>query len=86
MDAKDVDVSVTGNRLMIKGEKKQEKEEKDDQHHYAERFYGTFQRTFTLPDTVKVDTVEATFDKGLLHINLPKAEETKRKKIDIKSK
>jgi HSP20 family protein len=86
LDAKDVDVSVAGNRLTIKGEKKKEEEEQDEHHYYAERYYGAFQRSFELPASVQADKVEASFNKGVLKISLPKAEEIKRKKIDIKVK
>jgi HSP20 family protein len=72
--------------LTIKGEKKKEEEEKDEHHHYVERYYGSFQRSFRLPANVKSDKVEATFDKGILRVTLPKVEEAKKKKVEVKVK
>jgi HSP20 family protein len=86
LEAKDVDVSVSGNVLTIKGEKKKEEEEKDEHHHYVERYYGTFQRSFQLPANVKAEKIDATFEKGVLKVTLPKKEEAKRKQIEIKAK
>ena len=86
LDGKDVDVSLSGNILTIKGERKKEEEKKDEHHHYVERSYGSFQRSFQLPVEVKSDKIEATFDKGILKITLPKAEEAKKKEIEIKVK
>jgi HSP20 family protein len=82
LEAKDVRVSISGDLLTIKGEKK----EKEEQRHYVEKCYGPFQRTLYLPINVNTDTVKATFDKGVLKITLPKAQEVKKEEIDIKSK
>jgi len=57
LDAKDVNVSVSGNTLVLKGEKRQEKEEKDKNYHFSERAYGSFQRVFELPASIDRDTV-----------------------------
>ena len=86
LDAKDVNVSISGDLLTIKGEKKKEEEEKDEHHHYMERYYGSFQRSFQLPINVKSDKIEATFDKGILKVTLPKTEEAKKKEIEVKVK
>jgi len=86
LEAKDVDVTISGNVLTIKGEKKKEEEEKDEQHHYVERYYGTFQRSFQLPANVKADKIDASFEKGVLKITLPKTAEAKKKQIEIKVK
>ena len=86
LDAKDISVSLSGDLLVIKGEKKREEEEKDEHHHYIERYSGSFQRSFQLPTSVKGDKVEATFDKGILKVTIPKAEEAEKKKIEIKVK
>ena len=86
LEAKDVNVSVSGDILIIKGEKKKETEEKDEHRHYVERYSGSFQRSFRLPVNVKADKVEAAFDKGILKIELPKVEEAKKKEIEIKVK
>jgi len=87
MDAKDIDVQVTGDTLVLKGEKRQEKEEKDKNYHFSERSYGSFQRAFELPASVDRNKIAAGFSKGVLTLTLPKTAEaqTPAKKIDIKS-
>ena len=86
LEAKDVNVSISGNVLTIKGEKKAEEEEKDEHYHRVERYSGSFQRAFQLPSGVKADKVEANFDKGVLKVTLPKVEEAKKKEIEVKIK
>jgi len=86
LDTKDVKVSLSGDLLTIKGEKKKEEEEKDEHHHFIERYSGSFQRSFQLPTSVKGDKVEATFDKGVLKVTIPKVEEAEKKEIEIKVK
>jgi len=86
LEAKDVNVSISADVLTIKGEKKTTEEEKDEHYHRIERYSGTFQRVFQLPSGVKGDMIEATFDKGVLKVTLPKVEEAKKKEIDIKVK
>jgi HSP20 family protein len=86
LEAKDVNVSISGNVLTIKGEKKAEEEEKDEHYHRVERYSGSFQRVFQLPSGVKADKVEASFDKGVLKVTLPKVEEAKKKEIEVKVK
>ena len=86
LDAKDVNVSISGDVLTIKGEKKSEEEEKDEHYHCVERYSGSFQRVFQLPSGVKADKIDATFDKGVLKVTLPKLEEAKKKEIEIKVK
>ena len=87
IDAKDIDVSVSGGTLVLKGEKRQEKEEKDKNYHFSERAYGSFERSFPLPSSVDRDKVAADFSKGVLTITLPKtaAAQKPQKKIEIKS-
>ena len=87
IDATDIDVSVTGDMLVLKGEKRQEKEEKDKNYHFSERSYGSFQRAFELPESVDRNKVAADFSKGVLTITLPKTAEAQRpaKKIEVKS-
>ena len=87
LDAKDVDVSVSGGTLVLKGEKRQEKEEKDKNYYFSERAYGSFQRAFELPASVDRDKVSADFSKGVLTITLPKTPEAQKqqKKIEVKS-
>jgi len=83
LEAKDVDVAISGDMLTIKGEKKQEKEEKDEHHHVVERTYGTFSRMVRLPAPVAADKIKATFKNGVLTVNLPKTEEAKQKAISV---
>jgi HSP20 family protein len=86
LDAKDVSVSISGDILTIRGEKKKETEDEDEHHHYVERYAGSFQRVFQLPAAVKGDKVEASFDKGVLKVTLPKVEEAKKKEVEVKVK
>ena len=86
LEAEDVNVSISGDVLTIKGEKKLEEEEKDEHYHCVERYSGSFQRVFQLPSGVKTDQIEATFDKGVLKVTLPKVEEAKKKEIEVKVK
>jgi HSP20 family protein len=82
MEEKDVDLLVQDHVLTIRGEKKFEKEEKQKSYHIVERQYGSFQRSFELPDIVDEAKIAAKFDKGVLHVTLPKsakAKETTRK-------
>src|SRR5262252_9353623 len=87
LDAKDVEVSVSGERLVLKGEKRQEKEEKEKNYYFSERAYGSFQRAFEMPASVDREKVSADFAKGVLTITLPKTPEAQQqmKKIDVKS-
>lgn len=80
----DVKVSVDAGVLRIAGERKHEKEEKDKRWHRVERSYGSFFRSFALPDGVDDSKVSAEFKDGLLLVKLPKAENPKPKSIDIK--
>ena len=85
---KDVDVTVTADGvLVIKGEKRQEKEEKDKNHYVAERAYGSFQRCFALPDSVDRDKITADLAKGVLTVTLPKKTEAQKpeQKIEVKA-
>src|ERR1043165_7879683 len=72
IDEKDIDVRVQGNTLMVHGERKIEKEEKEENFRRVERQYGHFTRSFTLPDTVDTGQVHANYDKGVLKISLAK--------------
>ena len=78
---------MSGNTLVLKGEKRQEKEEKDKNYHYSERAYGSFQRAFELPASVDCDRVAADFSQGVLTITLPKRAEAQKptKKIEVRS-
>lgn len=85
LEAKDIDVSMSGDVLNIKGEKKKEAEKKDEHYHCCERYTGSFQRSFRLPVGVQSDKVKATFKDGVLTVTLPKAEKAKKKQIEIKT-
>jgi HSP20 family protein len=86
MDEKDVNVTISGDVLIIKSEKKKEEEENDEHHYRAERYYDSFQRSFQLPSSIRADKIEADFDKGILKVTLPKVEEAKKKEVKIKVK
>jgi HSP20 family protein len=83
LEAKDLDVSLSGDLLTIKGEKKQEKEEKDETRHVVERRYGAFMRVMRLPAAVAGDKIKANFKNGVLTVTLPKTEEAKQKAIPV---
>lgn len=85
MEAKDIDISMVGDTLTIKGEKKAEREEKEENYHLVERSYGSFCRSMKLPAVVDADKVEATYKNGVLTVVLPKKEEVKPKAIEIKA-
>jgi HSP20 family protein len=84
-DEKDISISLNNGILTIKGEKKSEREEKDENFHLMERSYGSFERSFQVPDTVDAEKVAAAFDKGVLKITMPKRAEALKaeKKIPI---
>jgi HSP20 family protein len=82
----DVKITLQDNIITIRGEKKDEKETKESNYHRVERSYGSFQRSFNLPTAVKGDKIEAQYKDGILTISLPKAEEAKRKQIEVKVK
>jgi HSP20 family protein len=83
LDKKDVHITLENQVLTIAGERAFEKEIKDETCHRIERSYGTFSRSFTLPANLQTDKVDAKFDKGVLTIQVPKAEESKPRKITI---
>jgi len=82
----EVDISITGDTLTIKGEHKAEKETKDENYWLKECHYGTFSRSITIPVEVESDKASATFENGILSLNLPKAEEVKPRQIKIQAK
>jgi HSP20 family protein len=83
IDEKDIDVRVENDTLTVHGERKIEKEEKEENYRRVERQYGSFTRTFTLPQTVDTENVSANYDKGVLKISLPKKAEAKPKQIKV---
>jgi len=84
IDPKGIDISLSNDVLTIKGEKKQEKEEKEENYHFIERSYGAFSRSIRLPREVQSDKINASYKNGLLKVTLPKSEEAKKKEIKIK--
>ena len=82
----DIDISITGDVLTIKGETHEEREEKQGNYHLRERRWGAFQRAVSLPTLVKADKADAVFENGVLTLTLPKVEEVKPKSIKIKAK
>jgi HSP20 family protein len=87
IDAKDVDISVDGDTLTIKGEKKTEKETKDKNYYRAERSFGSFMRSVELPFDIDASKVEASYDKGVLKVHIGKPAGVKKdiKKIPVKA-
>lgn len=83
INEEDLNVSVENNTLTIAGERKFEKEEKEENFHRIERRYGSFTRTFRLPNTVDTENVEAGYEKGILKITLAKRAEAKPKQIKV---
>jgi HSP20 family protein len=84
MDPKDIDISLSDGTLIIKGERKQEKEEKEENYQLIERSYGSFTRSIRLPKEVKRDKISASYKNGILKVTLPKSEEAKTKEVKIK--
>ena len=84
IDEKDIDVQIENNTLTVHGERKFEKEEKEENYRRVERQYGSFTRSFTLPNTVDAEQVQAHYDKGVLKIQLAKKAEAKPKQIKVK--
>lgn len=85
VDPKDVDISVSGNTLQIRGEKKEEKQDRKKAYHYVERSYGSFQRSIALPSSVDPDKVDASYRNGILTVTLQKRPDAKPKRIAVKS-
>ena len=82
----EVKITVDNGVLSIKGERKQEKEEKGKKFHRVERYYGSFTRSFTLPDNVDETKVEASFKDGMLNLQIPKSKKSNPKAIEVKIK
>ncbi len=86
MNMEDVKLSVTDHTLLLQGERKCEHTENDESYHFREVQYGSFARSFRLPAYVKPDATAATYDKGVLTVKVPKAEEAKPKLIPVGSR
>ena len=82
----DVKITMENNTLTLRGEKKQVAEEKNERVHRYERSYGSFERSFALPNTVDAEKVAAAFENGVLTVTLPKAEKAKPREIAVAAK
>jgi HSP20 family protein len=87
MDEKNIEVKISNGMLTIKGEKQEEKEEEKQDYYVRERSFGSFERTFQVPDGVDLDKVDASFKKGVLTVTMPKTAEAQKaeKKITVKT-
>jgi HSP20 family protein len=86
IDVKDLHVTLTNGIITIKGEKKKETEDNKKNYHFVERHYGSFERSFRIPDSIKTDELDAQYKDGILKLTLPKAEVSEVKKIEVKEK
>ena len=86
MKPEEVDITITGDNLVIKGETKAEEEVKQEDYFYQEHRYGAFHRSVPLPDGLNTDKAEANFDGGVLTLTIPKSEQVKPKQIKVKAK
>lgn len=83
VDRNDIDIKAENGTLVLRGEKKQEKDVTEDSAHRVERFYGSFSRSFILPTAVDAEKISATYRDGVLEVVVPKAEEAKPRKIKV---
>ena len=79
----DVKITLENNLLTIRGEKKNEDEKKEGNYHRVERSYGSFERSFSVPGSIRSNDIDAQYNDGILTVTLPKAEEAKQKRIDV---
>ena len=84
VDRKDIDIKIENSVLTLRGERKFQKEVKEENYHRIERAYGSFSRSFTLPSSVDPEKVSAAYKDGVLTIQIDKREETKPRQIEIK--
>lgn len=84
VDEKDISLDVEGNRLTLKGERRLEREVKEENRLRLERSYGFFARSFSLPGTVDAEKIRASYNEGVLEVSIPKKDESKPKQIAIK--
>jgi HSP20 family protein len=86
MKEEDIDISVVGDTLTIKGERKAESEVEEEDYYYCERSYGSFSRSIAIPSNVDAKKIEANYNDGVLEVSLPKTPEVKPKKISVSAK
>jgi len=84
IDPDELDITFTDNTLTIRGETKDEKDVEDAKYYVRERRYGSFARSISIPSTINADKIQAEYDKGIVTLHLPKAEEAKPKRIEVK--
>ena len=84
MSEKDIDLSLSGDTLIVRGEKKDEKEEKGRNYYFSERSYGSFSRTIKLPEGIESEKIEARFKNGVLTVKVPKSAKAVEEKKTIK--
>lgn len=84
INKEDIDLNIENNTLTVSGERKFKKEEDNKQYHRVESHYGSFSRSFTLPENVKNDSISASYNNGILHITVDKSEQQMKKQIKIK--
>jgi len=83
LDEKDIEIKIEDNTLTLRGERKFEKETKEENYHRLERSYGSFYRSFTLPNYIDQDKIQAEHENGILKITMPKKPELKPKKVKV---
>ena len=83
IEDKDIEIKIENNTLSIQGERKIEKETKEENYHRIERSYGSFYRSFTLPTNINQDNIKAEYDNGVLRISMPKKPELQPKKVKV---
>jgi len=86
IDKDDIKINIKGNTLTINGEKKAEKESKGKNYYRSERVFGSFARTFELPEAIDREKISANYTNGILKLTVPKTEEAKPKEIEVKIK
>jgi HSP20 family protein len=83
IEEKDIEIKIEDNTLSLRGERKFEKETKEENYHRIERSYGSFYRAFTLPNSIDPDRIQAEYENGVLKISMPKRQELKPRKVKI---
>jgi HSP20 family protein len=86
VDQKDIEVKIENNTLTLRGERKHSSDIRKENYYRVERYFGQFQRSFSLPQTIDQNNVQASCDKGILTITLPKKKEAESKQIDVQVK
>ncbi|MCC8419330.1 MAG: Hsp20/alpha crystallin family protein [Rickettsia endosymbiont of Glossina mortisans submortisans] len=84
INQKDIDINIDNHILTIKGQKEEKSEERNKNYHMCERYYGSFQCSISLPANINDDAINARFENGILHITIPKKEQGKTRKIEVK--